>query len=336
MGNAAADPHFTRHGGRLAAARARFPGAPRPWIDLSTGINPYPARAPRGDPRRLPDPAEVAALESAAAAAFAALPDHVAAVAGAEAGLRLLPFATGARRAVIAGPTYGGHEAAWRAAGAALRVTEGADAALAEDAADAVILVNPNNPDGRLLPASVLRDHAARLAARGAWLVVDESFVETVPEASVAAQAGDRLVVLRSFGKFYGLPGLRLGFVLGAPALLARLRALTGDWPVGGDAVAAGRAAYADAAWARRTRRHLAGAAAWLDGRLAAAGFEIVGGTALFRLAAAADAARRFERLAEAGILVRPFAQQPTWLRFGVPHRRDRARVQQALQECAG
>jgi cobalamin biosynthetic protein CobC len=199
------------------------------------------------------------------------------------------------------------------------------DSQLEESVADgtALIVVNPNNPDGRLIGRERLRRLHDLLAERGGVLVVDEAFAEVVPEWSVAEIAGtpgaERLLVLRSFGKFYGLAGVRLGFVVGAPALLGRLRSVIGDWPVSVDALVAGLAGYADHAWAERTRVQLARAARRLDELLRQHGFEIVGGTSLYRLAQAADAFTRFERLAAAGILTRPFQHDSSLLRFGLP-----------------
>lgn len=315
---------FLRHGGRLAAARAAFPEAPAPWLDLSTGINPRPwkgARASLTSLARLPDPEETAALEAAAARAFGVDPDRVAAIPGAEAGLRVLPRVTGARSVAIVSPTYGGHAEAWRLAGAKVE-TIGHDA-LASTAAEAAVVVNPNNPDGARL---------TDLDPGDRWLIVDESFVETDPELSIAHRAHGRTIVLRSFGKFYGLPGLRLGFVIADPGLAARVAAQFGDWPVSAEAIAMGTPAYADQDWRERTALRLAKDAARLDEMLVAAGFEIVGGTSLFRLAAAPDASRRFIGLARRGVLTRPFPDQPTWLRFGLPKPKDWPRLKAALE----
>ncbi|WP_332770139.1 aminotransferase class I/II-fold pyridoxal phosphate-dependent enzyme [Phenylobacterium sp.] len=302
---------FLRHGGRLAAAKRAFPDAPTPWLDLSTGINPRPwkgARATPADLARLPDPEAVAALEAAAAGAFGVAPDRVAATPGAEAGLRALPRLLDARSVAVVSPAYGGHAEAWRLAGAKIEAISAGQIAATD--AEAVVVVNPNNPDGA---------RHESLAAGDRWLIVDESFGETAPELSVASQAGGRLVVLRSFGKFYGLAGVRLGFVIAEPDLTARVRAQFGDWPVAAEAITAGTAAYADVAWRERTIRRLARDAARLDAMLTAAGFEILGGTSLFRLTSAPDAKARFTRLAEQGVLTRPFPDQPTWLRFGLP-----------------
>lgn len=321
MDSAAALEAFSRHGGRLAAARAAFPAAPQPWLDLSTGINPrpYPARPAGREARaRLPDPEALRGLEAAAAAAFGAPPAQVTAVAGSEAAIRLLPDVLGARRVAIAVDTYGGHAEAWRAAGAQIVARP--------QEADAWVVVNPNNPDGRTVAAAELL-----ASADERWTVVDEAFVETAPELSVAGQAGGRLIVLRSFGKFFGLAGLRLGFVVAAPGVTGRLRARLGDWPLGADALAAGQAAYSDAGWADRTRQRLARDAARLDRLLTESGLQPVGGTSLFRLARANNARAVFLRLASAGILCRPF-DDPHLLRFGLPGRpADWARLAAAL-----
>lgn len=328
------------HGGRLAAARAAFPEAPGPWLDLSTGLNPRPYPAPRAswaEQARLPDPELLAALEAAAAAAFGCAPERVLATAGAEGGIRLLAATLVASSVAVASPTYGGHEAAWRAVGVPVSLVSRAQAGTVE--AEARVLVNPNNPDGAATPAEAVAALAG--ARRGGWLIVDEAFVEPHPELSVAGRDLDRTIVLRSFGKFYGLAGVRLGFVVAEPALVARLRARQGEWPVSADAIAAGLKAYPDAAWAMRTRRRLAREAGRLDGLLQAAGFEVLGGTSLFRLARAADAQERFERLARRGVLVRPFADAPDTLefadrlRFGLPPASGWSRLETALLESA-
>jgi cobalamin biosynthesis protein CobC len=140
------------------------------------------------------------------------------------------------------------------------------------------------------------------------------------PEASLAGEI-DRgnIVVLRSFGKFFGLAGLRLGFALAAPHFAAALNARLGPWAVSGPALAIGERALTDSAWMDATRNRLADAAQKLDRLLAEANIEVFGGTSLFRLAQLNTAAEIFKRLGRAGIVVRAFREQPTWLRFGLP-----------------
>ena len=293
--------------------------------------NPQPWSGPRAtaaDLARLPDPQDLAVLEAVAAAAFGVAPERVAAVPGAEAGLRALPRLLGARTVDILSPTYGGHADGWRAAGIVPSLIESLDDA----AAEAVVLVNPNNPDGARHEARPLAETARWVSDQGRWLIVDESFVEASPELSVVAETAPGLVVLRSFGKFYGLPGVRLGFVIAAPGLIARVRAQFGDWPVGAEAIRAGTAAYADAGWRAATLARLTTDAQRLDHLLIAAGFEVRGGTALFRLARAADARRRFDALCRHGVLTRPFPHDPSWLRFGLPDAAGWSRLETALE----
>jgi cobalamin biosynthetic protein CobC len=324
-------PNYYRHGGRMDEAARLFPDAPLPWIDLSTGINPHAwagARADFAALLRLPDPAETAALEQAAAAAFN-LPNAamLAAVPGAEAGLRLLPRLTGAASVSILLPTYGGHEEAWRVAGRNVRAVTSLDA-LPDSAA--LVIVNPNNPDGRSIPPEEL----LRLANGTRLLIVDESFGEVAPHLSVAPHAHDRLIVLRSFGKFYGLAGVRLGFVIAGPNIIGQVRAAFGDWPVSAEALAAGSKAYADRNWAEATRTRLQQESQRLDLLLTRAGLNLLGGTTLFRLCATPQAGLWFTHLARHGLLVRPFAQQPDWLRFGLPGTEaEWARLEAALQK---
>lgn len=331
-----------RHGGDLAEARRRFPDAPEPWIDLSTGINPVPYRLQPFESAaltRLPSPEEVAALEAVAAAAYGvADPAEVVAAPGTQSLIERLPYLlappTGARVAVI-GPTYAEHARSWRRAGHpvdAITPDEMAGA-VADAGIGCIVLVNPNNPDGRIVPRGDLAPLAAALAERVASLVVDEAFLDFEDAAgtlSLARERPGRAVILRSFGKTYGLAGLRLGFAVAAPALAARLRDALGPWAVSGPAIAAGSAALADRTWLAPAAAARAVDAARLDALLRGWG-EVVGGTRLFRLLRARDAGRLFERLGRRGIWVRAFAHDPGLLRFGLPAPAGWARLEAAL-----
>lgn len=322
-----------RHGGGLMAAAKAYPHAPLPWLDLSTGINPVPwcgLRADEGHLNRLPDPLELLALEAVAASVFETSKQRVCAVSGAETAIRLLPLILGPVTVDIVEPTYGAHSESWRASSMAPNAI-GPDQIFASRA-DVLVIVNPNNPDGRLFGKDVL-EHLARQRSRmGQWLIIDESFIECSPEASVAGLDLDHLIVLRSFGKFYGLAGLRLGFMVASPVLKTRLRSLTGDWPVSAEAMVMGRAAYADTAWRKATSLRLKTDADNLDKALLNAGFKPIGGTSLFRLARSDDARGWFSHLCEQGILTRPFDYAPDTLRFGVPTSETLPRLVQAFE----
>ena len=312
------------HGGNLMAAQRRHPTAPRPFIDLSTGINPNAYRfadPPASSWRRLPEPEAVVALEAAAAHAYGVPdPDMVVAAPGTQALIQLLPRVFPQPSVTIAGPTYGEHAATWAAAGAAI-----------VDRGNALILCNPNNPDGT-------RHNPAHLAAHTHdLLVVDEAFADFEPELSLAPHLPiPRTIILRSFGKAYGLAGLRLGFALAAPTVASRIRAALGPWAVSGPAIAIGTQALADTAWRDNAASVARAASVRLDAELTGAGLRIIGGTTLFRLAETQRAAALADHLGEAGILVRRFAAQSTWLRFGLPgDRADWVRLSAALNDWA-
>jgi cobalamin biosynthetic protein CobC len=174
------------------------------------------------------------------------------------------------------------------------------------------------------------------LAACDGWLMVDEAFADATPDVSVAHRVGrwERLIVLRSFGKFFGLAGLRLGFVLGPGEVIAMLRAILGDWPLGAGALAAGDAAYRDGAWIEQARRDLARRAGRMDGLLAGHGLKALGQCPHFRLIEDGDAQALFARLAHRKILTRPFDYDLRWLRLGIPAREaDWARLEEALRD---
>ena len=177
------------HGGDLDAARRLFPGAPEPFIDLSTGINPNPYPLPRFSAdlfARLPQPAAASLLVETAARAYGApTPAHVVSAPGTQILLPLVAGLVQPGRAAILKPTYSEHLRAATLAGHAVkmvrRIDECGDATL-------VIVGNPNNPDGRLLPRATLLALAQDLRRRGGVLVVDEAFMDVGPQgASLAA-----------------------------------------------------------------------------------------------------------------------------------------------------
>jgi cobalamin biosynthetic protein CobC len=328
-------PDPLAHGGDLHAARQMFPDAPEPFIDLSTGINPHPYPVPELSAalfERLPDRAHVRRLAAVAAQSYGApSADHVLPAPGTQILLPQVATLVPPGRAAILHTAYAEHRRAASLAGHNVTEVSSADQL---GRADLAIVVNPNNPDGRIVEKATLLGIAKELRPRGGLLVVDESFADVAPPgASLAGDVGrGNIVALRSFGKFYGLAGLRLGFALAALNLIGRLDAMLGPWAVAGPALHIGEKALADGAWKLQTLARLTEAAARLDGMLANAGLEVVGGTSLYRLTRSPDAEQLFGHLGRAGILVRRFSEEPTWLRWGLPRDENQwRRLREAL-----
>ncbi len=309
---------LVEHGGKLRAAAQRYGIALAEWIDLSTGINPHgwPLPAiPASAWARLPEDEDELV---AAASAFYGAPELLP-VAGSQAAIQTLPQLRPHSRVAILSPAYAEHQHAWRKAGHEVVAVAPERVAEAVHCADVVVLVNPNNPTGHTFDADQLLQWRVRLAARGGWLIVDEAFMDVTPEQSIAAhtaQAG--LIVLRSLGKFFGLAGARVGFVLAQGALLRQMQALLGPWSVAGPARFVATAALRDLDWHARMRQLLPQQSARLAAMLSWHGIAPSGGTALFQSVVIDRAESLHEQLARQGLFTRLFADAPR-LRFGLP-----------------
>lgn len=317
-------PATTRlpHGGDLAAAEATFGPQPRGWLDLSTGINPRPydfGKVGAEAYSRLPQRQAMDALRTAARKYYGTPQiETVTAAPGTQALIQWLPRLRGLSRVAVVGPTYGEHVHAWQSAGHTVTEIHAPDQA--DVATDVLVLVNPNNPDGNQYAPGYLAELNLRLAARGGWLIVDEAFCDVTPDLSLAKDCDrDGLIILRSFGKFFGLAGLRLGFALSCPSLAARLSEALGPWAISGPTLEIGAKALSDSAWIDETCGKLAVARRRLEAILRDADMEIVGGTDLFTLARSDPAHALHSRLAEQGIWTRVFPMNPEWIRFGHP-----------------
>jgi len=305
------------HGGGLDAAITRYGGTRADWLDLSTGINPVPYPLPTLPAdvwTALPDQAAFDRLYGLARRFWNVPPDAtIIGACGASALIAALPRMVPTGQVCIPGPTYNEHGAAFRAAGWAL----------GQAPTDAIVAVHPNNPDGLLWTADQLT---------APFTIIDESFGDVAPDQSLIALA-DRpgTVILKSFGKFWGLAGLRLGFAIGDPAIIARLGDILGPWQISGPALSIGAEALADPQWARETRARLTTDAARLDTLLASKGAKIIGGTTLFRLYKVQDAAAAQTRLAQNHVWSRTFPYAPDWLRLGLPAHGRWAQLEQAF-----
>ncbi|MGD1868796.1 MAG: threonine-phosphate decarboxylase CobD [Neomegalonema sp.] len=317
------------HGGDLDRAIAKFGGAAETWIDLSTGINPvpYPIGAIPSDCwTRLPAAAAMSELLRAAREAYG-VPASVSIVAapGAQALIQLTPRLRAPGAVAIVSPTYNEHSAAfaverWRVE-AVSELGQGGDC-------DAAVIVNPNNPDGRLWPHEAINEVAQQVGL----LVIDESFADPMPGASMAADPPPGAVLLRSFGKFYGLAGLRLGFAIGRELDVSRLRSMLGPWAVSGPAIAIATRALSAKDWAAAAIQRLDRDAARLDAMAVRNGWRLAGGTALFRTYETRNAIEAQETLAAHQIWSRIFPYSQTWLRLGLPGQEAHwARLERAL-----
>ncbi|TPQ29499.1 threonine-phosphate decarboxylase CobD [Methylomonas koyamae] len=308
------------HGGRLRRAASRYGIPLAEWLDLSTGINPngWPVPAvPAECWQRLPEDDD--ALLPAAQAYYGN--SSILAVAGSQAAIQTLPLLRGRSRVGVLAPAYAEHAANWQHAGHQLIElafhAEAIERAL--DDLDVLIVINPNNPTGTLWEPDRLLSWHRRLSRRGGWLLVDEAFADSIPEYSLAGlPVRPGLIVLRSIGKFFGLAGIRCGFVIAEAALLARLAEALGPWSISYPGRYVAAAALADREWQQKNAVELKQQGHRLQQLLQAAGFAPTGGCDLFQWLANEKAALLHDALARQGILTRLF-DSPASLRFGLP-----------------
>jgi cobalamin biosynthetic protein CobC len=306
------------HGGRIDSAVQEYGGTRANWIDLSTGINPQPYPLPAFEPEdwtALPDRNAQQALVDAARDFWAVPIDAgVLAAPGASALIARIPGLAAAARVQITTPTYNEHAAAFSAKGWSVQ---------SRGPVEARVLVHPNNPDGRFWQAD---------DADSDLTVIDESFCDVAPRASLVELASrPGCIVLKSFGKFWGLAGLRLGFAIAAPGTIDRLSERLGPWPVSGPALRVGAQALTDRDWADQARARLKRDADRLDRLMTARGAEIAGGTDLFRLYSVDDASAWQDRLARHHIWTRTFPYSARFLRLGLPPIDGWQRLEDAL-----
>lgn len=339
------------HGGDLARALAEHGGTVGEWLDLSTGVNPEPwpqTTLPDDVWSHLPEP-DGAQLRVAAAQYYGGTPAQFAVAGGAQAAIQLLPHCLSARRVAVVTPTYNEHWASWRRAGIepqALWLDREEDFAprsrellKAAGEFDAIVLGQPNNPTGTRWPQGILAEAADRLAARGGHLVVDAAFADAEAEGlPPLPDAHPGLVVLRSLGKFYGLPGLRLGWLQAEPQVAARVREALGPWPISTAAEVMGKRILADPGWPLLNCQRLAAARNRLRALLRETGWRIRGATPLFVLAEADDAEARRVHLAEHRVWTRGFDEPALagCVRFGLPHPEQWGHLEDALLTAHG
>ncbi|NWD72260.1 threonine-phosphate decarboxylase [Pseudomonas gingeri] len=324
------------HGGRLRKAVEHYGIAEADWLDLSSGLAPWPWPIPPIPERawaRLPETDD--GLEQAACTYYSA--PLVLPVPGSQAAIQLLPRLRRSGKVGVLSPCYAEHAEAWRRNGYIVREVLEHEVDFFLDSLDVLVVVNPNNPTGLSLAPEQLLEWHGRLAQRGGWLVVDEAFMDNTPQRSLAAHSHKvGLIVLRSFGKFFGLAGVRLGFVLAEAQLLKLLAEQVGPWAVSGPTRVLGQVCLADTAGHERQRVRSEQASQRLVELLTRFGLAPQGGCALFQWLVTSRAEALHEFMAGRGILLRLFTQNSS-LRFGLPaNEADWLRLEQALSAFAG
>ena len=243
------------HGGQLKLASERYNIPLENWIDLSTGINPnsYPLPpVPTHIWQRLPEVND--GLEAAAAAFYGSR--YLLPVAGSQEAIQRLPQLRSKSRVGIISPAYHSHQQAWQSAGHDVVEVRRDQLDAMLPSLDVLLLVNPTNPTAERYSLEALRFWHQQLEKRGGWLVVDEAFMDLTPDGSlIQTEPETGLIVLRSIGKFFGLAGIRLGFVWAEPVVLRKLIALQDDWSVSNPARWAGRLALNDTKWQSEQRQ---------------------------------------------------------------------------------
>ncbi len=304
------------HGGRVRAASIRYGIPENRWLDLSTGINPagwpvlsIPAEIWQGLPQ------DDDGLIDAALSFYGVT--QLLPVAGSQAAIQALPGLRAPDSCAMATTAYAEHEYAWRKCGHDVGLVCGEE--ILQSESRVVVIINPNNPTGRLYSAAQLLALHERLAARGGLLVVDEAFMDATPEHSLAQFCPrEGLIVLRSLGKFFGLAGARVGFVLAQDSILQSLAEMLGPWPLAAPSRYVATLALRDTGWQVSTRQYLHAAAHRLSAMLISHSLPPAGGNCLFQWVCREDAAGLHGQLAQQGILTRLF-DQPASLRFGLP-----------------
>ncbi|WP_246091426.1 threonine-phosphate decarboxylase [Swingsia samuiensis] len=305
-----------------------FPSAPKPFVDLSTGISPYPYPISEKDLvmiTALPQIGEEIELYKAAANAYKIKDlDRIVGASGTQLLISLLPYVLVQRHVLILGPTYSGHEISWKNAGASVQIVE--DSTKLQKAIknqSIVVMCNPNNPDGRILSLQEIEAIAADVTQKGGWLILDEAYADFEDFSGGEILEKFNIIMLRSFGKSYGLPGVRLGFLVSTVSVANRMRLILGDWSVNSVAISVGTRALKDVSWQEEIKKKLKEDILRLSALLQEAQLSIKGKSRLFCLVSHPQAQRFWEFLCKRGIVVRSFEERPQELRFGIPRNEE-------------
>lgn len=332
------------HGGALKQAAQYFNIALADWLDLSTGINPHAWPVPTIPCRiwqRLPE--DDAALREAARNYYGV--QHCVALPGSQYGIQQLPEFICQQiernrqsiQVLTVRPSYFEHEKNWRRVGCQVKSVSREAIEENIDQCQVLVLVNPNNPSGDVFSIETLCRWHAELRKRQGFLIIDEAFMDCQPENSLALMANQPgLVILRSFGKFFGLAGLRLGFLLAEQGFCREWQKILGPWAVSYPTQYVAIEALKDAYWQKIMRKNIHASWARLGIMLKQKGLSPHGGqSTLFQWVRTEQAEQIYSQMARQGVLLRLF-KDPLSLRIGLPEKeQDWQRLEESLSKLS-
>lgn len=330
------------HGGQLQQAKSQFPHVLQNWIDLSTGINPYAypfSRISIEYAAQLPSINDEWRLRELAALRYGVKEVNlIAAAPGTQILISLLPYIFEAKQVCILCPTYMEHINSWQQAGILVHQVHSLEEFMGFANQDQIIgiICNPNNPDGRLLNIKQMQEIISGWDCFDNHIIVDEAFMDFEEQSIAALLPHPALTILRSFGKTYGLAGVRLGFLLSDTRIIEKVKAMLGPWSLSGQALQIGLQALQDQEWLLQAKNQLAKQVQQLDKLFINNNCKIVGGTHLFRLVEMKDARIFWKHLANHGIWVRRFDYNLQWLRFGLSQEQDWSKIQNVIKDYFG
>ena len=245
------------HGGDIVSASQKHNIPIDKWLDLSTGINPcgYPIPAVHDHFFRSM-PYQSRAFSKAVSSYYGF--ENFLATNGSQQVIQVLPSLLEPMSVLLPEFGYQEHRHAWMLNGNYIESYPAFDPCTAKKTIEKklsekkpfhLVIINPNNPTGMCFDPSQLALWADQLS-KGAKLIIDEAFIDAVPQHSVLVNSfSENMLVLRSFGKFFGLAGLRLGFTFASPDIINTLKQKVGIWDVNGPAQAIATEALCDNLW---------------------------------------------------------------------------------------
>ena len=253
------------HGGQLQKVALQYNIAPNQWLDLSTGIAPFNYPIPK-IPEKLYQALPQVSNELTVVAQRYYNADNLLVTNGSQAIIKLLPTLwreqnKHSRTAYLPEQGYKEHALAWQMAGFSLCWYQDKLPELSKIENNAVLIViNPNNPTGQLYPKSVLLKYQKKLAENNGLLVIDEAFIDVIKNSQSMTNTINNYkntLVLRSFGKFFGLAGIRIGFLIADQTWLENFSENLGPWQVNSPAQFIAQQALADYNWHEQQKHKL-------------------------------------------------------------------------------